>query len=212
MREVPGGEEMSDLALPIHLRGKLHNDWPFPFNGIPRGWNAKGPREPKDSKDYLPWPPKLVQGKGVARWESARADSIILIPEFVTATIDQSIYGKEYKAIEMNPGRPDFQKEKIVRLDWEEAKVWDSNGTQNVQPDNYSPSALQKFSPKGWMKLEPFYHSEWRVLKKRELPVWPETGDDKVLFFRRGNRPDHADSYYNVDKIIPIGFVGLKWE
>jgi hypothetical protein len=31
---------MPNSALPEHLRGKLHNDWIFPFCYIPRGWTA----------------------------------------------------------------------------------------------------------------------------------------------------------------------------
>lgn len=31
---------MPDSALPPHLRGALHTDWPWPFSKIPRGWTA----------------------------------------------------------------------------------------------------------------------------------------------------------------------------
>lgn len=31
---------MPDSALPAHLRGQLHWDWPGPFRKIPRGWTA----------------------------------------------------------------------------------------------------------------------------------------------------------------------------
>lgn len=210
---------MSVQALPPHLRLKKHNDWIWPFNKLSRGWNAKGPREKVDSKDYLPWPPKLVEGKGVARWEeSGEGGSIIMIPDFIKATIKGSdVYNRRWDAIEMNPGMPDFQQRKKVFLAWRSAAVTDitspaGGNITRIIPQQYSPSALQKFSPSGWMKLSPNYHSKWKVIKKRELPVWPETGDDTVLFTRAGNRPDHLDVYYNVDKILPIGQIGLKWE
>jgi len=216
---LQGNHTMSDKALPPHMRGRKHNDWFF-FKNTPRGWNAKGPREEKGAKDYAAWPPRLVKGKNVCRWESDGAQSIIFIPELLTnkEINGRDIYGREWEVIEMNPSSEDFQKKKKIRIPyWEESVVTDlkrEDGTyeQIVAPMQYSPSALQKFSKNGWMKLEPDYFSSWKVLKKRELPVWPETGDDTVLFMRSGHRPDHVDCYYNVDKLIPIGFIGLKWE
>ena len=213
---------MSDLALPPHLRGRLHNDWAiWPFNKISRGWNAAGPRPPKDAKDYMAWPPKLVEGRGISRWETAGGDSIIHIPALDNCQITGAkFYGRNWLCVEMNPGKPDFMKSRDIFFPaWQEAHVYDTPDPdrpgkfiQHCAPDNYSPSALQKFSKQGYMELEPDYKSWWKVLKKRELPVWPETGDDRVMFYRAGNRPDHVDCYYNCDKIIPIGFVGLKWE
>lgn len=204
---------MSDLALPPHLRGKLHNDWTWPLNKISRGWNAAGPRAPQGADDYMAWPPRLVEGKGVSRWENDGAQSILHIAALDKTTVrGHQVYGRTWLAVEMNPGRPDFMKAKDVYIpEWRPATVTDTP-QQTCDPMQYSPSALQKFSPAGWMKLNPFYHSEWRVIKKRELPVYPETGDDTVAFFRRGNRPDHVDLYYNTDKFTPIGFVGLRWE
>lgn len=212
---------MSDLALPPHLRGRLHNDWVWPFTKISRGWNAIGPRAPMNADDYAQWPPRLVAGRGVARWESAGGNSIIHIHglEKVEITGDK-VYGRQWLATEMNPGHPNFMKSQDVMLPhWAPARVWDEPDParpgkfiQKIDVDQYSPSALQKFSSRGWMKLSPSYHSEWRVFKKRELPNWPETGDDTVAFLRRGNRPDHVDLYYNTDRGFPIGYAGLHWE
>lgn len=209
---------MSETALPPHLRGKLHGDWLWPFNKISRGWNAAGPRPGPFGPDYLPWPPRLVRGRGVSRWEDPGARSILHIPALDNIEINgDSVYNRSWLATEMAEGHPDFMKAKDVFFPpWEPANVYDMkvNGhyVQYCEPGHYSPSALQKFSQKGWMKLEPHYHAKWKVLKKRELPLWPETGEDAVMFYRRGNRPDHVDLYYNTDKMVPIGYVGLHWE
>lgn len=218
---------MSDLALPPHLRGRKHNDWPWPFKNVSRGWNAKGPRcrsnpatSTSDPASYLAWPPWIVEGYGVSRWESAGGESIIHIPALddFHITKGSDVYNRQWMAVEMNPGHVDFLKVKDIFLPrWKESSVYDvlrPNGLyeQHCEPDQYSPSALQKFSPKGWMKLEPFYYAQWHLLKKRELPIFPETGEDQVIFFRRGNRPDHVDLYYNCDRLVPFGFAGLKWE
>lgn len=215
---------MSDNALPPHLRGRLHNDWPWPFNKISRGWNAKGPRPGKFASDFLTWPPRLERGAGVARWESSGGNSILFIPGLENVEINGVMfYNRRWLVTEMNPGHPDFLKSKDMFFpEWQPCRVFDtSNGdgtwTQHCEPEMYSPSALQKFSKKGWMKLSPAYHSEWNYnnLKERK---WLEAGakgespEDRVAFFRRFNRPDHVDLYYNTDKWLPIGFAGLKWE
>jgi len=206
---------MSDLALPPHLRGRKHNDWPWPFKGISRGWNAKGPRA-KGTQDYLPWPPILVEGKGVSRWETAGGKSIVHIPGLDHVQVKGSdLYGLDWNGVEMNPGNPRFHEPVQIRLTQRTSNVfdvWDESIDKWVQvcdPDSYSPSALQKFSPKGWMRLSPDYYSQWRIIKKRELPMWPETGEDTVIFMRTKYRPDHGDLYYN-RSIIASG--GLHWE
>lgn len=206
---------MSELALPPHLRGRLHEDWIWPLNQIPRGWNAYGPREEKSAQDYRPWPPRLIEGRGVARWEMANG-SVVFLHDLVNKRVDaDDVYGKMWNAVEMNPGMPDFYKPKVVHIPkWEEAtltEVQQPDGTLKISvvPDNYSPSALQKFSRVGWMRLDPDYYSRWCVITKRELPIYPEIGEDTVAFFRRGYRPDHVDVYYNRSIVFTMG---LHWE
>jgi len=210
----------SPCALPVHLRNwngtgkpKPHTDWPPLLNRIPRSFNAYGPRCPKSSKGYRAWPPKLVEGFGVARWELAQASSIIMIPALVNVHVKANqVYGKTWRAIEMAPYNKMFLKEFDVFLThWQESHVYEMEtnpGEIFVSPDQYSPSALQKFSPNGFMRLDPDYHHSWRVLKKRELPLWPEDGEDTVLMIRKGYRPDHLDVYYNKSFIAG----GLHWE
>jgi len=217
---------MSDKALPPHLRGKLHNDWIWPLNKISRGWNAAGPRSERFQNDWRPWPPMLVEGKGVSRWEAAGGHSILHIPGLDKERVQgQMVYGRSWLAIEMNPGHPEFLKAKDVYLPpVKEARVWDIPDQSNpgkfiqmIDPDQYSPSALQKFSKEGWMKMYPYYHAEWAFNNRKELK-WLQNGakgtspEDTVGFFRRGDRPDHVDLYYNTDRCVPIGFAGLKWE
>lgn len=204
---------MPKCALPSHLKDKLHRDWVWPLNKISRGWNAYGPRCGKGNDGYLAWPPKLEEGKSICRWENSRATSIIEIPALRDNTAKGSdVYGQSFQAIERNKGHENFGKSFLVKLEWREVEV---RGDWDMKPEDqtlYFPSSLQKFSFSGWMKLSPKYFSAWKVLKKRELPIWPETGEDSVLFTRSGNRPDAVDLYYNVDKILPVGQLGLKWE
>ena len=192
------------LALPPHLQNKKHNDWPWPFSNLYRGYNAYGSRCPEGTNHCRIWPPRLVKGYGVARWETTGAESIIEIPALKFATVDASIYGKTVFAYERNEGNPNFNKLIQVKIKWERANVWDQKiGDKWVQrclPNDYHPSALQKFSPKGWMKLNPEYHAWWRRLDEEK--------EEPALNFRRGFRPDSLDAYYNKNLI----YAGLKYE
>lgn len=171
----------------VNLKDARHWDWPWPLSYVKRSVNAFGPRCPEGSKGYRPWPPQLVKGEGVARWEAKfkTYHSIILIPEFINAEIDAGVYNKTWDAVERNPGAPNFNNRTRVKL-------FKGRG------DNlYSPSALQRFSKKGWMKLSPWYISQWYLLKQmgNELGMGPK--EDFFAFHRQGYRPDHVDSYYN---------------
>lgn len=210
--------EGNPCALPPHLRGRRHNDWAL-GKFIQRSWNARGPR--CDGEGYLRWPPRLDEGRGVARWESAGGRSVIFIKGLEEAeVVGSQVYGRAWLAVEMNPGSPRFGKAFDVFLEDPRAHrvrvtdVYTPDGSEfgslrvDCDPDLYSPSALQKFSMRGWMRLDPWYVSYWRVLKRREEPG-RETGDDTVTFMRSGARPDHVDVYYNCGR---FPFVGLKWE
>lgn len=221
---------MSDLALPPHLRGRVHNDWPWPFNRIKRGWNAKGSRPDILAEDYLTWPPKLVEGYDVTRWENTGASSIVFLKDLANRRIlPTNVYGKKHKAVETAAGNPNFGKEIEIFIDyWKPGKVSDDPDPNNpgryiqkCEPNDYSPSALQKFSTgSGYMRLDPLYTAKWKIIKKKEWP-WPVStqvgpltpeGEDIVFFMRDHNRPDHLDGYYNCRGVVPIGFIGLKWE
>jgi len=191
-------------VLPDHLRNyngtgkvKLHTDWPPPLNKIPRSWNVRGPRckglmqcPDCPGLGYASWPPKLMRGKGVTRWETAGATSIIYIPSLEEKEIDESFYGTKILAWETKPDHPNFRKKGIVHITYKK-------GDQS--PGTYSPSALQRWSPSGFLNLEPSYYSTWKVIKKREHPFTEteKTGENIVAFFRSGFRPDHKDIYYN---------------
>lgn len=213
-------------AMPPHLRGRVHNDWPWPANKILRSANVRGPRCGPGAEGYEAWPPRLVEGHGVARWESDGGDSIIYIPALVGRTVSAGdVYDRVWEAVEMNPGREDFLLRKSVRLYWRPATVWDEpngDGTfgQRTTGGMYSPSALQKFSRSGWMRAHPKYYTSWHVLRWREFPALIEgrvaeyeAAADTVLFFRTGWRPDHVDCYYNGDLAgVPAPMAGLHWE
>lgn len=198
-------------ALPEHLRARLHNDWII-GKFIPRSWNAMGPRCGKGNPGYLPWPPRLIAGRGVARWESTFSKSILEIPELNKCTVRaDDVYGKKWTCIEWNHGHPNYAQSGTVELDWSETFITPQGMIQGA--NIYSPSALQKFSMSGWLRLSPDYYSWWKILKRREtIEDVKEEGDDTVLFMRKGARPDHLDAYYNLTKILPVGAAGLHWE
>lgn len=162
---------MPECALPEHLKKRKHNDWPFFLRWVPRSLNAFGPRCGEGNKGFLPWPPILISGHGIARWEATRpSNSIIEIPALKNITVKGiDIYGKEWDVIERNE-EPRGREFKITLT---------TGGL-------YSPSAIQEFSDHGWMKLKPEFHARWKKLTKT-----------KIYFHRRGYRPDHEDTYYN---------------
>lgn len=207
---------MGVLALPPHLRNKKHNDWIWPLSLISRGSNARGPREDLISKDYLPWPPKLIEGRGVCRWETAGAHSILYIPALENETLSllsgYHVYGRSWMCVETNPGNPDFMKTKEVYFPFPivPARVWDLQNddgsfTMRCEPNVYSPSAIQYFSKSGYMRLYPDYYSTWSAFDFKitdGIKKW-----SRGFFYRWGWRPDHLDVYYNWGP-----FVGLRGE
>jgi len=177
---------MPRCALPEHLKDKRHTDWVWPLSYIKRSFNAFGPRCEQGTKGFRPWPPTLVEGYGVSRWEmDGDGHSIIEIPSFSERKINEDVYDRVHDAIEKNPGHPGYDKWHRVRL---------------IKGEGYSPSALQKFSKKGWMKLEPWYIAQWRHIKK------VEDDEDLVFFHREGYRPDHQDIYYNWGPMLGLHF------
>lgn len=226
-------------VLPYHLRNykgtgkvKLHTDWPPIANKIPRSWNARGPRAKIGSGGYLNWPPILAEGFDVTRWENSGATSILWFPDMAEKGVThKSFYGKTHRVVEMNPGNPKFRQDFKIDLPlWRPALVTEVfHGDQAkpdfvetiVTPNDYSPSALQKFSMgKGYMKLEPRYELKWKILKKREWPfeangvdgkMTPD-GEDLVFMLRDYCRPDHLDVYYNTDPLPIPAQIALHWE
>lgn len=178
----------------VNLRDALHYDWPFwPLTKIPRGLNAFGPRCPGKEcpecggKSFRPWPPTLVEGHGIARWEmEGEGHSIIFIPSLVDKTIKaKDVYNRVHDAIECNPGKMNYGNWGRIQL---------------LEGEGYSPSAIQKFSDSGWMKLSPYYYAEWHVFKRyapKDAPVWVEDKEPLAAFYRWAYRPDHNDEYYN---------------
>ena len=187
---------MPKCALPDHLKNRKHGDWIWPLSYISRGWSAFGPRCPGrdcqvcNGKGYRPWPPKLVEGKGVTRWENAGASSILYIPSLSDKIINPDFYGTNIRAWETNPANPYFNTEKWVSIKWE---------IGNTSPNMYFPSALQRWSRFGYLRMTPRYWTIWKVIKQKENPFKSTrvTGENKVLFWRNGYRNDALDVYYN---------------
>lgn len=180
--DVPGyhlGDALMELlklypcALPDHLKNRLHNDWPPLLNKIPRSWNARGPRCKGASCEcggagFMSWPPKLVKGHDIVRWEwsdlSGKHRSI-LIEAFIGKTIDANVYDREWKAVDVANGQ-------IFSVDLLKGEWW--------------PSIIPTGSLKGWIELSPWFKASWdfrsRMFRR---------------YFRIGNRPDF-EQYYNI--------------
>lgn len=171
------------LALPAHLREKRHNDWIWPMSKIRRSWNARGPRVGVLKPGYLQWPPKLIEGRGVTRWENDGASSIIEIPA-LERKVTSDVYGEVFRAYEKNEGNPFYGKSFDVLIEY---KINGTGKDGEIKSDtlNYSPSALQKFSDGGYMILSPTYKT------------WHKSLFGKSPNYGVGWRPDHVDIYYN---------------
>lgn len=164
-------------ALPDHLKEKLHNDWFWIFKKIPRAFSAYGPRCPGHGcthcggKRKLPWPPRLVEGFDVTRWEFCDEQTAvdnsrrkeIYIPDFKNRRIDESIYNQPWTGINQYGGQ---------------MTVW-------LDKEGWGPSIIPTTSEEGWMKLDPGFQCGWKT-----------TGWNK-FYWRTGFRPDFVDMYYN---------------
>lgn len=192
---------MPRCALPDHLKDRRHNDWLPGLSWIPRSFNATGPRCGAGNPGYRAWPPRLVEGYGVTRWETSGADSIIEIPSF-SGDVDANIYGKTVDAREMKPGHPRYGERFRVQIRWEPLLIQTDGSFKPGDLNVYSPSAIQYFSKKGWMRLDPDYCSTWNWFWR-----WPH-GEPKGFFTRRGHRPDHLDIYYNKSLFPYVGMNG----
>jgi len=158
---------MPKCALPDHLKERKHNDWLWPMSLISRGANAKGPRCVEGMDGYLPWPPKLVEGYNIIRWEWSDLKGNhrqIFIPEFKGKKIDGGIYKHKWEYIE-----PDLGSQYEVDL----------------KAEGWWPSIIQTTAPSGWMKLEPKFYCSWN------MKHWYSR-----YYYRWGWRPDF-EMYYN---------------
>ena len=106
---------MGNNALPYHLKGKLHNDWIFPFCYIPRSWTSF----------KLFQPPKVIIGYKVLDWNKDAPNPCqrhswswyISIPLYFTVTFGNSGFymriGCRYDDIDKYYTVPSFALKKI---------------------------------------------------------------------------------------------------
>lgn len=194
-----------DIALPPHLWGKTHNDWPI-FKNTPRGKTASGPRAARTEAgtshpQYLETPPKLVKGYGIGRWMAVGNQSVLYIPLFdnddmmTEADIPEIVQAKELK-----PSTPLFEKDIKIR--------------KKTLLTFYGPSSLQKFTNKSYLLTAPFHVSGHRMIRQREhyAKTKAVTGADLVWFWRYGNRWDSLDDYYNTRSALgKSAYAGFRW-
>lgn len=187
-------EKFRNAALPHKMWNRRHDDHLWPMCHDWRGDNAHGPRAGEGHQKYFPEVPKLIMGRGIARWMMAGDKSIAEVPAFFD-------YNKEWtpdnipevvEFFERKDGNPDFGK--LLR--------WSKKNFLRY----YAPSSLQKFSPRSYLIREPEHKSWHYMIQKRE----EYTGNyepDTVLFYRKGWRWDSWDGFYVKNAI----YFGLRW-
>ena len=176
----------------VNLKDRLHDDWIWPLSKISRGWNAKGPRCGEGNPGYKKWPPRLVEGKSVVRWQKSGDKGEILIPSFNEKYLtSEFVTDLKVLAVDVDSDSITFMEQAFVNL------------------NDYIPSTIQKYgSTKGWMKLDCGFQCGWRMIRRREMPgkTKEQTGEDLVWYWRFGWRPDILDEYYNYGP-----YAGLNW-
>jgi len=203
--DMPLPPDPIDIALPKHLWGKKHDDWPIKKD-TPRGTTSDGPRAIRTQggihhPKYLATPPKLVKGYGLARWMAICDQSVLEIPLFnnkkmmTEAHIPDVVEGYERK-----PGTPLYNQR--VRL------------PKKVFLKFYGPSSLQKFSEQSCAVRDPYHKHFHRMIWKREEvgKTKEKTGADWVFFWRWGARWDSLDNYYSTRSALgPAFYCGMRW-
>lgn len=188
-----------NAALPHKLWNMRHDDNIWPLCHRFRGKDAHGPRALGFNvmSKYKATPPKLVEGRGIARWMARGDSSILEIPALsdVNTLWTTRNFPEHLEVFERKPEHPDFGKAKVM--------------SQDLLFENYGPSALQKFSDESYLKRDPFHISYHKMIKRREVigKGYDETGNDTVFFTRYGWRWDSLDDYYNKAAF----FIGLAW-
>lgn len=189
-----------NIALPHKLWNMRHDDllWPMCYNW--RGDDAFGYRAGEGHSKYMPELPRLVEGRGVARWMSAGDASVVEVPRFRDYEHKWTVENmpEVIEFFERKVGHPDFydghDASRLIR--------WSKKNFLRT----YAPSSLQKFSDASHLVRYPDHVSCHKMLKKNEKYV----GDDKpdlVVFYRRGWRWDSYDGYM----IKNAFYAGLRW-
>ena len=185
-----------NIALPHKLWNMRHDDHLWPRNYQWRGNDAYGYRAGEGHPKYMPKLPKLVEGRGIARWMADGDSSVAEVPEL-------SDYRKVWtpdnlpqiiEFYERNPGNPNFGKGLLKY-------------SQKTFLKTYAPSALQKFSNRSYLLRDPKHVSLHKMIQKNEVVGDPNSKADWVLFKRKGCRWDSYDGYIIKDAT----FYGLHW-
>lgn len=190
-------EKFRNAALPHKLWNMRHDDNLWPACHDWRGDDAFGPLAGVGHPKYKQSPPKLVKGRGIARWMNAGDSSIIEIPLLANY--------REIWTPENIPAMLDvIERQGGVRQAGEHFQL-----TKAELFATYGPSPLQKFSDQSWLVCDPYHISWHKMIKRREYlgdKIDPEA-TDKVLFFRYGWRWDSGDDYY----VKAATYIGLAW-
>lgn len=188
-------ETFRNAPLPHKMWNMRHDDhfWPRCHNW--RGDDAYGYRAPEGHPRRMPKLPKLVVGRGIARWMADGDASVAEVPEFAgyhTEITDRHMPA-QIEFVERKCGHPEYGK--IKKMSTPEFL------------EIYAPSALQKFSERSWLKREPYHISHHYIIEKNEDYCSRENGPDLVWLSRYGWRWDSFDGYFRKRAI----YTGLRW-
>ena len=187
-------EKYVNAALPHKMWNMRSDDQIWPWCKTFRGETAYGHQAGPGHDKYFPILPKLVKGRGIARWMTERDTSIIEIDLFKD-------YSKEWT--------PDNIPDKIEAIERQSGQNYEKQLILTKQEllSAYAPTALQKFSKKSKLLRDPKHQSWHYMIDKNETYHDQTDAKDKVAFVRHGWRWDSWDGYF----IKNATFIGLTW-
>jgi hypothetical protein len=172
-----------------------HDDNPWPGCHRFRGKDAYGPLAGEGHDKYFQALPKLVKGRGIARWLSVGDTKAIEIPLFkdYSVTWTTSTIPATLDVVDRKCGSATFGSTFTI--------------TKEQLFAEYAPSPLQKWSDKSWLETDPYHVSYHLIINKKETYCGKPDGPDDVYFWRYGWRWDSLDNYYNKSG----KYIGGRW-
>jgi len=194
-------EKQRNCALPSKMWNRRHDDHIWPMCKNWRGDDAYGfragevfPEQGDEHPKFLPGLPKLVEGRGIARWMASADASVVEVPKLA-----------DYRTLWTPDNLPqviEFYERKGGHPKFGELQRWAKKNFLRT----YAPSSLQKFSKRSYLLREPYHISRHLMIKKREK-YHGDYEPDTVAFFRKGWRWDSLDRYF----VKNAFYVGLRW-
>ncbi len=187
-------EKYRNAALPHKMWNMRHDDHGWPHCTEWRGDDARGPRAGYGHPKYFPPLPKLVKGRGIARWMSRGDLSVLEIPLFKDFKTEwtEDLIPLTLEVTERRHGNPQDGQTFTI--------------TKEYLLENYAPSPLQKFSNRSYLETFPT-HRSYHIMFNKTEDVYGNGPDDSVYFWRTGWRWDSYDDYY----VEGAKYIGGHW-